>query len=354
MSEETIKDRIGQFLKPYTEEYLFDELSDAYLKKAGVFDILKGVPVPIKKTDLAELSSLKIAIAMAEIIGCDPGFRYRENYAGFIQKSFGDEFIRALIAQGVQQASSGDFERACISFRGALSLDPSSVDALYCYGRACKDAYEEVSKAASEGMDVPEDSETYVGMFKAESLEAFEKLTLAAPDFPMGFYFLGYAYLNLGLYTKAKLTFEEFLDKDPAKAPNEDMEELRKEASGWLEKLREPVRIEEGYNHVLAGRYGEGIAILRPYETDERFNKWWPLHFYLGICRTETGDPEAAIGSFREVLKLAPSNTDAMKMLVELYEEIGDDLNAEKYRRKIDIVDRNAEEYRAEKYPEMS
>ena len=33
MSEE-IRDRIGAYLKPYTEEYLFDELSDAYLELA--------------------------------------------------------------------------------------------------------------------------------------------------------------------------------------------------------------------------------------------------------------------------------------------------------------------------------
>ncbi|MBQ1484055.1 MAG: tetratricopeptide repeat protein [Firmicutes bacterium] len=353
MSEE-IRDRIGAYLKPYTEEYLFDELSDAYLKKAGVFDIMKGVPVPIKKTDLAELSNLKIARAMAEIIGCDPGFRYRENYAGYIEKSFGEEFLKALVAQGVQQASEGDFERACISFRGALMLDPKNVDALYCYGRACKDAYEEVSKAAAEGMDVPADSEDYVGRFKAEALEAFEKLTLAAPDFPMGFYFLGYAYLNLGLYTKAKLTFDEFMEKDPALAANEDIGELRKEVAGWQEKLKEPVRIEEGYNHVLAGRYSDGLAILQPYENDDRFNKWWPLHFYLGICRLELGDPEAAAGSLREVLKLSPSNTDAMKLLAEIYEEAGDAENAEKYRRKIEIVERNSQEFRAEKYPTMS
>ena len=78
---------------------------------------------------------------------------------------------------------------------GALFVDPDSADALYCYGRACRDAYEK-----GEG-------EEYVGRFKAESLEAFEKLTLKKPDFDMGFYFLGYGYLNLGLYVKAKLTW---------------------------------------------------------------------------------------------------------------------------------------------------
>ena len=360
MSEENIKDRIGAYLRPYTEEYLFDELSDAYLNRAGVFDILKNVPVPIKKTELAELSNLKIAIAMAEIIGCDPGFRYRENYAEYIKRSFGDEFIKALINQGVQQASGGEFERACISFRGALILDPANVDALYCYGRALKDSYEEISEAKAQGMDLPEDSEDYVGRFKAEALEAFEKLTLAAPDFPMGYYFLGYGYLNLGLYTKAKLTFEEFLDKsgsgEKVNGPSvtEDMDALRKEIAGWLEKLKEPVRIEEGYNHVLAGRYSEGLAILEPYSGDDRFNKWWPLHYYLGICFRELGYPEAAVEAFKEVLKLSPSNVDAMKALADLYGEAGDSVNVEKYLKKIEIVDRNAQEYRAEKYPRMS
>ena len=32
------------------------------------------------------------------------------------------------------------------------------------------------------------------------------------PDFAMGYYFLGYGYANMGLYTKASLTWESFIE----------------------------------------------------------------------------------------------------------------------------------------------
>jgi hypothetical protein len=44
------------------------------------------------------------------------------------------------------------------------------------------------------------------------------------------------------------------------------------------------------------------------------------------------------------VLRLSPSNIDAMEELVHLYEAIGDAVNAEKYRKKIGIINRNLEE----------
>lgn len=54
------------------------------------------------------------------------------------------------------------------------------------------------------------------------------------------------------------------------------------------------MKIEEGYNHVLAGRFAEGIGILSSYEEDERFNTWWPLWYYLGFAYSELGDRETA------------------------------------------------------------
>ena len=42
------KDRIGHYLVPHLSEMVFDELSDGYLERAGITDILKGVPVPVR------------------------------------------------------------------------------------------------------------------------------------------------------------------------------------------------------------------------------------------------------------------------------------------------------------------
>lgn len=337
--DERLQDRIGEYLIPRVDQYVFDELSDNYLAKAGIADILKGVPIPIKKTEMSGLSTLTIAKNMAYIIGCDINFRYRDNYVEYIKRTFTADFAKPLINEGVDEAASDNYEVACVLFRAAILIDPGSKDAFYCYGRACKDAYEK-----GEG-------EEYVGRFKAESLEAFEKTTLKAPDFDMGYYFLGFSYVNLGLYVKAKLTWDEFmkLSKEP---------ELRKEISELLDKLVEPCKIEEGYNDVLSGRFQGGIDKLSPYEADERFNKWWPLWYYLGTAYKGLEDGAKAEEHFLKALQFAPSNIDSMTELVELYEASGDEEKAEKYRKKIEIVKANAaldrEEKRAAAMPGLS
>lgn len=321
-----MEDRIGIYLRPQTDSYVFDELSENYLKKAELADVLSGVPVPLKKTELDSISTLTIARGMAFIIGCDPWFKYRDNYINYIKKMFPVRFTEALIADGVAEAQKNNFEYACIQFRAAIVIEPSNVDALYCYGRACKDAYE------------TGEEEDYIARFKAESIEAFEEVTLRKPDFADAYYFLGYGYINLGLYVKAKLTWEEFLKLS-------EEQERQKEIKERLELLSEPVEIEEGYNLVLSGRMQEGIDVLSKY-TDSRFKDWWPLWYYMGVAYRGMGMPEEAVSCFLQVLKLSPSNMDTMKELVKLYELLGDDEKAEKYRKKVDIIAENIEKDR--------
>ena len=325
-----LQDRIGEYLVPHLDQFLFDELSENYLAKAEIADILTGVPVPIRKTALSGLSTVALAQNMAFIIGYDINFKYRDNYVAYIIRTFTKDFAKPLINEGIEAAAKSDFDYACICFRGALLIDPDSSDALYCYGRACKDSYE-----TGEG-------EEYVGRYKAESLEAFEKLTIKSPDFDMGFYFLGYGYLNMGLYVKAKLTWETFLTLTRDK-------ERKEEVQGWLDKLVEPVRIEEGYNDVLAGRLDEGIEILSSYRDDERFNTWWPLWYYLGVAYGQLGESEEAEQCYLRVLKLSPSNLQVMEALEELYRNSGNEQLAEKYHKKMEVVKHNIELDKAEK-----
>ena len=317
------KDRIYQYLAPHLSEMIFDELSYKYLEKAGLMDILADVPVPLRKDELNKITTLSIARSMAFVIGVDPAFKYKDNYVAYILRMFDKRFAEALIADGVDGASKNDFDYACIQFRAAMLIDPENVNAYYCYGRACKDAYE---------MGEEED---FVGRFKAESLEAFEVATMKDPSHAEAHYFLGYGYLNMGLYIKAKLTWDEFMKLS-------DNEELKKEIAERLQQLEEPVEIEKAYNLVLAGKFEEGVAGLEPYR-DGQYSQWWPLWYYLGSAYTCLDREDDAVEAFKKVLTLSPSNAEAIEALAGLYEKLGDAENQQKYEKKLEVVKANAE-----------
>ena len=372
-------DKVGEYLVHHLDSMLFDELSDVYLRKAGMEDILKGVPIPFRAEQITggATSTLMIASNMAYVIGCDRKFRYRDNYLVYIRRCFPHDFEKPLLNEGVKAAQAEDPETACIWFRAALQIAPESQDALFLYARACKDAYESG------------DGEDYIGTFKAESIRMFEQLTIRHPDFAQGYYFLGYGYLNLGLYNKAKLTFEDFMrismsttsaDKNPVAASpapfdagsaarkdddaacgdsadrasaagrtdsaagNEqgfDNAELRAEVAEVLDKLADPCRIEAAINDITAGRCEKGVLALEPYTKDERFLTYWPMWYYLGIAYKQGGNPPEAERHLLTCLRYSPSNTDAMKELAELYQAAGDDDKAKKYRDKIELVEHN-------------
>ncbi len=334
------KDRIGQYLKVQLSEIVFDELSDAYLEKAGIADILSGVPVPLRKSELGKISTLTIAKCMAFVIGCDPEFKYKENYIAYINRTFEVRFAEALIAEGVETAANGSHVYAAALFRAAMLLEPGNANAYYCYGRACKDIYEE----AAQG-ELSEETEELIGRFKAEALEAFEVATLKNPKLADAYYFLGYAYLNMGLYIKAKLTWDEYLKLAEEMPTSQEKKELIEEIAGRLASLEKPVEIEKGYNLIISGRYEEGIAVLEKYREGE-FASWWPLWFYLGTAYGELGETDMAISCYKEALKYSPSNIECMTNLVNLYNKMGDKENSDKYSKKIAIVKENIEKDR--------
>lgn len=375
----TKTDRVGELLTDHLKEMLFDELSEDYLKRAEVFDILDGVPVPIRKIELDKITVLNIALNMAFVLGCTPSFKYSENYIKYILRNFDKKFAEGLIAQGVDYAQKGQLDNALISFRGAILIDADNANAYYCYGRALKDSYEMVAHASeSEGCDLRNMSaaEDIIGRYKAESIEAFEAASTLDPELAEAYYFLGYAYLNMGLYVKAKLTWERYISLMEDRGvstlsgkQNNEIKETLSEIKERFEQLREPVKIEEGCNLVLTGKFEEGIKVLKPY-TESRFNEWWPLWYYLATAYRELAkiserefaeaEPqkeikedeltktayEQAASYYKQVLKLSPSNRDAMKELAEIYEKLGDTVMRDKYLKKIEIVSNNAEKDR--------
>ena len=348
MSEVRNEYRISKYLSPRIQSMMFAELSPDYLERTNAAEILSGIPVPvgIEGSDAKGTIDLKnIVLNMARVMGGDPLFLYADKYADFIKHAVGENAVAMLVSEGAHSADMGDLEDACMLLRAALRLDPKSREALYLYARAGKEAYETEAAAADDGMG----DEERIGLFKAESSETFELLTMIHPDFAMGYYFLGYAYLNMGLYLKARLTWQDFLrlsagsETEIHEMDDELLASLREEISERVEELEEPVQIELGCNSIMGGDFVGGKDTLMKF-AEGRYSQWWPLWYYLGVAEASLGNADEAIADFKKVLTLSPSNTDAMDELVHLYEATGDKENAAKYRNKIGIVNSNREE----------
>lgn len=313
-----MKGRLDGYFKGRLKDTAFAELSLGAL--GGLLD---GVPIPLSAEDVKDsagrgLDAGRIAKNMVQVIGCDPQFPYVNSYIGFIRSAFDEKLIGMICSDGLGALVDGKAKDACVYFRAALMLDPKSADAMYGYARACRDVY-----TASE-------DDVEIGSFKAESIEYFEKLTMEHPEVAEGHYYLGYGYMNMGLYVKADIAFREYLKLVPE---GEEATEVRER----LAQLMDPVKIEKGCNEVIAGRYDSGIEALEPFlKTGAK--TWWPLHYYLGVAYRMTGDDDEAAERFRNVLRLNASHVETMDELADIYAAQGEKELEEKYRKKAALV----------------
>jgi tetratricopeptide (TPR) repeat protein len=319
-------DRVGIYLQRFLDSYRFDTFTEALLAKAGgKYDYLKDVPIPLREEDREKFASengLPINIIgenMARIIGIDPKFKYADVYIRFLEQLLGRKAQDFFNKEAKKEAAKGEFEAALIHFRAALTLAPEDLQAMYGYARVCRDLYSQEDKTAD-----------YVGKFKAESLDYFEMVTELHPDYAQGWYYLGYLYLNMGLYAKAKIAWERFL---PITRTNADRREIKER----LDQIKSPVEIERGVNAILSGRWQEGIDILEPF-TDSVFSDWWPMHYYLGEAYLAMGRDEDSEQEFIKTLRINATNIETMQRLVEIYDARGDAKNAKKYRDKIALL----------------
>jgi cytochrome c-type biogenesis protein CcmH/NrfG len=318
------KDRIGRYFTEHLKSFVFDEFSEPYLNKVNDMDFMRGVPIPLRQEDLEMfkggegLKTLHIAENMSWVMGIDPKFKYVSKYVEFMNKFFNHKILDGLLKEGRDAAEKEDFDNAIIHFRAALILKPDYLHAMYSYARVCREFYE-------LGKD-----DDYRGRFKRESTEYFELITRVHPKFAQAYYYLGYDYLNLGLYQKAVLVWEEFLKKN-------GLPKDRKEIKERLIQLQQPITIEKGYNSVLAGRWKEGIETLEPF-LSTNFKSWWPLHYYLGVAYGRTGDSAKAVASFKRVLGINGSHVETMTELADLYAKSKDKENERKYRQKAELI----------------
>ena len=328
------EDRIGRYFRKYLNKFVFVEFSEEFMEANKAGDLMRGVPIPLRRKEVKEFAGgkgidfLVLAENMAWVMGCDPHFKHTKDYCAILKKLYNYKLYEGMMKEGRDAAEQGEMDNACIHFRAALCMKHDYLHAMYSYARACRVMYEH-SK-----------NEEYIGRFKAEATDWFEILTETHPRFAMGYYYLGYSYLNMGLYGKAKLAWQDFLkfgrnSKD------------RKEINRRLEQISHPVAIEDGCLKIGAGRYEEGLRILEPY-LKSQYKDWWPLHYYLGRGYVQADRIPDAIAEFKKVLMTNGSHLETMKELLLIYEEQDDRANIRKYSEKIKMIEAAMEEDQAQ------
>jgi len=306
------------------DELTFDEFTPRFLEESGLKDSFSGVPIPLREEDREAFKSAKgvqstfLAENMSRVLGIDPKFPHCDVYKDFIERNFGNKAVDNMTRKAKDFADQNKLEDACIYFRAGLVLKFNDLAAMYGYARVLRKMYEDGN------------NEEYIGNLKAEALDFFEMTTECYERFDMGFYYLGYMYLNLGLYTKAYLAWEKYIKLSRIL---KDRQEIRRR----LRQLDDPVEIERGYNAVLSGKWGKGIRILEPYK-DSRFNDWWPLWYYLGVAYERSGRLDDAEAAFKRALKGSPRHAESMEELAEIYKKKNDKINQKKYRDKLKLV----------------
>ena len=327
------EDRIGRYFRKYLNKFVFVEFSEEFMRESKAGHLMKDVPIPLRRKEVKEFAGgkgidfLVLAENMAWVMGCDPHFKHTKDYCAILKKLYNYKLYEGMMKEGRDAAERGEMDNACIHFRAALCMKHDYLHAMYSYARACRVMYEHSR------------NEEYVGRFKAEALDWFEILTETHPRFAMGYYYLGYSYLNMGLYGKAKLAWQGYLKfgrngKD------------RREITKRLEQIAHPVAIEDGCLKIGAGRYEEGISILEPY-LKSQYKDWWPLHYYLGRGYVQAGQISDAVTEFKKVLMTNGSHIETMKELLLIYEQQDDRANIRKYSEKIKMIEAAQEEEQA-------
>jgi tetratricopeptide (TPR) repeat protein len=322
-----LNDRLDKYFAKYLEGYVFLELMPDYVKRERL-DFMRHVPLPVKKEQVGGLTGDKgiefkhFTIGMINIMGINPSFRFVPQYVNFLNY-INKDIEKAIVLVGIEQAKSFDLERACITFRAALVIDPDNVDALYNYMLVCRNLY------------LGSTDNAYTADFKMEVFESLLRLKELTPDFDKTYYYLGFAYINAGKYREAQNEWQKFVQLS---GPCRERLEIRDR----LNEIEDPIRIEQGYNCVISGRWNEGLEILETYiDTDKM--EWWPLPYYLGVGYSRTGRYQEALKMLKQALQGNPSSAEIMAELVIANNALGDEVNAEKYKKKLDILKKGIE-----------
>lgn len=317
-----MNDRLNKHFSKYAEDYVFLELMPEYVKKERM-DFMRGVPLPIKKqyaTDLVESQGLDFKffiMGMINMLGIDPDFEYASKYV-MLLRYMNPQIVRTVVDVGIGLAQAEHLEEACMTFRAALVLDPDDLDALYNYMLSCRELYSS------------SDDNEYTADFKAEVFDTLLYMKKSSPDFPQTYYYLGYAYLNAGRYAMAEREWQIYVQKTGV-SPERSEIEYR------LAEMKDALKIERAYNDIIKGDRERGLRVLEEYK-DTKMMDWWPLSYYLGVGYSRLGRHKEALEMLKTAVRKNPSSPEICAELVIVNNALGDEVNAVKYRKKMEIL----------------
>lgn len=316
-----MQEAIRKRLRGKLDEVVFIELKkDIHIPgKEAVLRKNIPIPIPVKRlanrvtqNDYDDLSVKEMTEGMVAVVAIDPDFRHREYYKSLLM-GLDEGMSRILTAIAIKHAEENRLEDAFVYFETAIILDASNLDAAYNKAKVC----EALSR---------ETVDTEMAMaWENEAFALMEKLTVDFADFNLPYYHLGFHYSNSGLYKKAELAWEHFIE-------GSDDENKIMEVQEMLMKIRDRIIFDEGYNEVLAGAFETGLEKLLKLEDEN--SSWWNLLFFIALAYRNLGKIETAIEYFERVIRIKPDQAESLNELGLCYSIIGNKSESARYFKK--------------------
>lgn len=316
-----MEEAVARRLKERLEEIVFIELKKDIAIPGEKAVLRKNIPmpIPVKKLsdrvssgDYENLSVKEMVEGMVVLVAADPAFEHNPYYTS-LMKGMDENMDRVITGSAIELAENNRLEDAFAFFETATVLNPSNLDAAYNKAKVC----EALSRETAD--------RELAKAWEKEAFTLMEKLTVDFEDFSMPYYHLGFHYSNSGLYKKAQLSWEHFIE-------NSDDENKIMEVQEMLIKISDRIIFDEGYNEVLSGAFETGLEKLLSIE--EVNPSWWNLLFFIALAYRNLGKMDQAVEYFEKVIRIKPDQAESLNELGLCHSALGNLSEAARYFKK--------------------
>ena len=269
------------------------------LKDSSSNELLKDLVLPVYIDDMKtgimtgqmqeEISLEKFLDGMIINIGVDPDFIHADEYKVILNKYITD--ISKYTAS--KALASDDSDKSLLFLRGGYILSPEDNYNSYLYARYL---WPIAFSLEEENAD----------QFVKESLKILQDIIARDNDFAIAYYELGNIYKNLGEYIKARIYYNNALQKTDSP---EAMDEIRDK----LTEINDNAEIEEALYFIGKSRYDDAIKKLTGLLSNK---KRADAYYYLGVAYQNIGQYDNSIMAFENAL-------DAGADFREVYNDYG-------------------------------